>query len=409
MVLTVTHSNNLKIYNLSSGRTVEEFLRKHKANLKHLRSNPDWESRVEFIQNFEFTTGSSKVEVSRDGNYIVAAGVYGPQIKIFEAAQMSLKVLRGVDSEVVDFTLLEDDYKKIALVCADRNIEIHARHGKHFKLRVPRPPRCLLYERYSADLLVGASSDEVYRLSLNEGRFQSSFSVGGTGISAFAYNQGLDLLICGGDSGKASLVDYKTGKVAISANLNDGEAITALKQAENNFEFFVGSSDGLVRLYDLRMNRHIIQKRSPYLSPIKSIEQIPNLNLFVSTDARSVRVHQKEGNGDLVCSYEQKATINSLCMYPNSGLLLLANDAPKIGALFVPALGPAPEFCQFLEHITEEFEEKTNTNVFEDQRFVTHDELVALNARSLIGTRQLTVHLNGFLMPTKLYDSLRRV
>ena len=49
-----------------------------------------------------------------------------------------MKCSRGLDSEIVKFCLLGEDYKKIAMVCEDRNIELHAQYGKHFKLRVPK-------------------------------------------------------------------------------------------------------------------------------------------------------------------------------------------------------------------------------------------------------------------------------
>lgn len=39
---------------------------------------------------------------------------------------MSLKCLRGLDSEIIDFEILSDDYKKLAMICEDRNIEIHS-------------------------------------------------------------------------------------------------------------------------------------------------------------------------------------------------------------------------------------------------------------------------------------------
>jgi ribosome biogenesis protein ENP2 len=408
MVLTVTHSHNVKMYNLSSGKTIEEFMKKHKSNLKSLRNNVDWESRVDFIQNFEFTTGSSKVVVSDDGDYIVASGIYGPQLRIYDTAQLGLKCLRGCDSEIVDFALLEEDYKKIAMVCVDRNVEIHARHGKHFKVRVPRAPRCLLFERNSADLLVGGSSDELYRLSLHEGRFQPSYKVSPKGVSTLAYNQGLDLVLAGGDDGQVSLIDHRLEKVASHVTLNDGEGVTVLKQSDNPFEFFVGSSEGLVRVYDLRISRHLAEKRHPYMLPIKDIEFAPQAGLVLSCDSKTIRIQRRDKLTELVAVFEQKTPINNLKIFKDSGLLLYANDAPKIGALFIPALGPAPRFCQFLEHITEEFEEKTNVNVFEDQRFVTYEELVALNARHLIGSRQLKTHLNGFLVPSKIYESLRQ-
>lgn len=409
MVLTVTHSNNLKIYNLSAGKTMAEFLKKYKQNRKTLRKDVDFETRVEFIQNFEFSTASTKIEVSNDGEYIVASGIYGPQLRIFDTHQMSLKCLRGCDSEIVDFALLEDDYKKIAMVCADRNIEVHARHGKHFKTRVPKMPRCMYFERFSGDLLVGASSDEVYRLNLNEGRFQPSFKMQSTGISSMIFNPALNLLLAGGELGNINLVDYRLQKNIANVVLNDGENLTCLKQSENPFEFWAGSEEGLVRLYDLRTSRFVNERRHPNLLPIKSIELIPRLNLVATSDPKSIRITEQSGSSELIGSFEQKSPINSVKIYKESGLVLFANDAPKIGALFVPALGSAPRFCQFLENITEEFEEKVNTNLFEDQKFVTYEELMALNGKSLLGTRKVTAHLNGFMISEKTYDGLRQV
>ena len=51
---------------------------------------------------------------------------YAPSLKIYETAQLSLKCSRGLDSEIVKFCVLDDDYKKIACACEDRNIEFHA-------------------------------------------------------------------------------------------------------------------------------------------------------------------------------------------------------------------------------------------------------------------------------------------
>ena len=46
-------------------------------------------------------------------------------------------------------------------------------------------------------------------------------------------------------------------------------------------------------------------------------------------------------------------------------------------AYFVPALGPAPKWCSFLESLTEEMEERGNPTVYDDYRFVTRADLVS--------------------------------
>jgi len=57
-------------------------------------------------------------------------------------------------------------------------------------------------------------------------------------------------------------------------------------------------------------------------------------------------------------------------------LLLAANEHQKCGIYFIPSLGHAPKFCEFVENFTEEFESQTQTNTIDEEIFITHDELV---------------------------------
>lgn len=45
-------------------------------------------------------------------------------------------------------------------------------------------------------------------------------------------------------------------------------------------------------------------------------------------------------------------SINDICIFKNSGLMLLALDSSQIPAYFIPGLGPAPKWCSYLENIT---------------------------------------------------------
>lgn len=58
---------------------------------------------------------------------------------------------------------------------------------------------------------------------------------------------------------------------------------------------------------------------------------------------------------------------------PQSGLLFVAAEQPKVLAFFVPALGPAPKWCSFLDNLTEELEEQS-AGVYEDYKFVEEGE-----------------------------------
>jgi len=47
--------------------------------------------------------------------FVPLAGVYKPRVRCYDVAQMSMKFERCMDSEVVRFLLLADDYTKVAL------------------------------------------------------------------------------------------------------------------------------------------------------------------------------------------------------------------------------------------------------------------------------------------------------
>ena len=73
-------------------------------------------------------------------------------IKCYDLHQLSMKFWRHVDAEVVSMRILGEDYSKLALLEADRSIELHAAYGKHFKVRVPRAGRDLEYNKASCEL-----------------------------------------------------------------------------------------------------------------------------------------------------------------------------------------------------------------------------------------------------------------
>ena len=44
--------------------------------------------------------------------------------------------------------------------------------------------------------------------------------------------------------------------------------------------------------------------------------------------------------------------INDVCTFPGSGLMLLALDCSQIPSYFIPELGPAPNWCSYLQNLT---------------------------------------------------------
>lgn len=58
---------------------------------------------------------STTVRVSKDGQYILATGIYKPRVKCFDVNNLSLKFERCFDSEAVTFEILSDDYSKVSV------------------------------------------------------------------------------------------------------------------------------------------------------------------------------------------------------------------------------------------------------------------------------------------------------
>lgn len=128
--MQVSEPNNVKIYNLSVGKSLPEVScncqmkfynpiivsyqwlseRKRRALLK---KDVDLSRRIELIQDFDMPGISTTVKMSRDGQYIFATGTYKPRIKCFDVNNLSLKFERCFDSEAVTFEILSDDYSKV--------------------------------------------------------------------------------------------------------------------------------------------------------------------------------------------------------------------------------------------------------------------------------------------------------
>jgi ribosome biogenesis protein ENP2 len=122
------------------------------------------------IQDFEFPEASSRLRSTPDGQFLIATGaflsprdadsrvgVYKPQVRVFELAQMAMKFDRHTDCETVQMEvcfysesdafndqILSDDWKKFVLLQADRSIEFHSQHGIHFRTRIPKVLRVRL-------------------------------------------------------------------------------------------------------------------------------------------------------------------------------------------------------------------------------------------------------------------------
>lgn len=110
--MQVSNSNNVNIYNLSHGKSLPEWLSERKRRQLQ-KQDSDVRRRIELIQDFEMPGVSNEVQLTRDGRYIFATGVYKPRIRCYDVNNLSMKFERCYDAEAVRMEMLSDDYSKV--------------------------------------------------------------------------------------------------------------------------------------------------------------------------------------------------------------------------------------------------------------------------------------------------------
>lgn len=409
--MKVTAINGVKMYSVSGQRSFPTWLTPKK--LKALRKDSEYMRRIDLIQDLNFNTAATRIKSTPDGEYIIVSGTYPPQVKVYELRELSLKFERHLVAEIIEFQVLGDDYSKLAFLCADRSVCLHAKYGSHYSLRIPRMGRDIVYDRWSCDLICAASSPDLYRINLEQGRFFASLNTRSPAVNVICRSPVHGLLACGGEDGALECFDLRektsVGRIDVATHTGDtDQEVTAIRFEETeSFQMAVGTSSGQVLIYDLRSSRPFRVKDHMYGSPILDIKWHSTLNAsrprMITADNRVVRIWDPE-TGEGVTSIEPAAgSINDVCVIRNSGLMLMALESTQIPSYFIPSLGPAPKWCSYLENLTEELEEGAQTTIYDDFKFVTKEDLERLNLTNLIGTNLLRAYMHGFFIDYRLY------
>ncbi|GFR41480.1 hypothetical protein Agub_g2171, partial [Astrephomene gubernaculifera] len=412
MTLKVSAPDGVKVYHITSGKTLPQWLAESKK--KSLRKNEEYRRRLELIQDFGFKSAAQRIKISPDRNYVFASGYHPFSVRCFDLGNLAMKFERNLDAEVVDFCVLSDDFSKLAFLCSDRSLLFHARFGSYYRTRVPRFGRDLAYFSPSAELLVAASAPELYRLNLQEGRFMSPLPSASPAVNACGVSPSHGLFAAAGEDGQLECFDLRqrtsVGLLdAAAAAGAPGEQLTALRFDDSGLHVAVGTGNGLVALYDLRSQRPLVVKDHMYGSRIVDIkfhsygaDASAHNRRVISSDRHIVKVWDIN-NGEGYTSIEpEEGDINDVCVWPDSGLIMVANDSPNMHGYFVPSLGPAPRWCSHLEGLTEELAEAAPA-VYDDYRFVTRAELGRLGLEHLLGTSLLRAYMHGFFVDNRLY------
>jgi ribosome biogenesis protein ENP2 len=397
------------------------------------------EPDADLLHDFSFPTVSNRVKFTPDQRFVFASGTYPPQIHVYDTDQLSLKFKRHVSSEIVDFQILEDDWRKFALLSVDRYIDLHSPYGSHFRTRIPRFGRGLLLHRGTAELYVCGAGADVWRLSLEQGRFlaplQTRSGLSG-GNNVCGINPVNSLLAFGGESGLVDIWDPRTSggrvsspagtldvRAALAARTPDGvlgdgfvgeTAVTAIRFDDSDgVSMAVGTSTGHTLLFDLRSPHASVIRDQGYGLPIKSVKLHADAKHCISADAKCIKVWDRQ-SGHSIVAVEPDVDINHVCTVGQSGVLCVAVEDTRVRSYYIPALGPAPRWCSFLDSVTEELEDRAvgstrethddvDADVYENFKFVSHDDVEGLGLGHLVGTEMLKPYMHGYFVHMKLY------
>ncbi|AAS53839.1 AFR468Wp [Eremothecium gossypii ATCC 10895] len=417
MVLKSTSASDISVYQVSGtnvSRSLPDWIAKKRK--RSLKNDLEWQNRVELIQDFEFSEASNKIKVSPDGQYAMATGTYKPQIHVYDFANLSMKFERHTDAENVDFVILSDDWTKSVHLQNDRSIQFQNKGGIHYTTRIPKFGRSLCYNKVNCDLYVGASGDELYRLNLEQGRFLNPFRLEGEGVNHVSISDTNGLLSVSMESNVVEFWDPRARTRVTSLHLENQLDSAPFQVTTSSFRgdglnFACGTSSGYTYLYDLRMSDPLMMKDQGYGFEIKKIIWLDNVgsdndaNKLLTCDKRIAKIWDRN-TGTPYTSMEPNVDINDIEHVPGTGLFFTANEGIPMHTYYIPALGPAPKWCSFLDSITEELEEKPSDTVYSNYRFITKEDVRKLNLAHLIGSKVLRAYMHGYFINTELYDKV---
>lgn len=428
---TTIGADNVAVYQVSgtnTSRSLPDWIARRRK--RSLKNDVDYANRVELIQEFGFDEAANKLKVTRDGQYCMATGTYKPQIRVYELSQAGLKFERHTDAENVDFEILSSDWTKSVHLQNDRTIEFHSQGGIHTKTRIPKFGRALAYNPNNCDIIVGATGNQVYRLNADQGRFLAPYEMDfeqgavGTksegGVNCLDINPVHSLLGFGLENGTVEFWDPRSRRRVAQLNIGGaghgvGSGVTALSFRNDGLNVGFGTYEGNTLLFDMRASEPYVQKDQGYDLPIKKIGWIESDGIgssgskVFSADRKIVKIWDRV-DGKPYTAMEPVVDINDVAYIEDTGMFLMANEGKHMHAYYIPSIGPAPNWCSYLENVTEELESSTSqAAVYENFRFIEKDMLKSLNLDQYIGTNVVRSYMHGYFIHQDLYDQARSI
>lgn len=417
--MNVVKLNGIKVYNLTSERSMPEWTSRAEKR-KLMKKDPGAANHIELIHELEMPDASTYITCSPDQKYLFLLGRYKPRVRCYELKNLSMKFDRCVDYLPIRMTCLSDDFSKFALLQEERWIDVHAAGGHHFRFRVPKPGTDIHYTPSQCHLLVTCSGNAVYRMDLCEGRFAtpliSPVLSESDGYNVSCFMSELDVLLSGTTNGLVQGWDLRSGERSFHLDICSSAprpseltkfartACTSLTH-KDLLNFAVGTAEGLVHVYDVRQTKQPWHTRdTEYRRPVKTVSFHDDKVLAMVSHCLKI---WNIDTGKMFVGFETgPIELNWMHHFPNSGLIMLANEAPKVSRYFIPLLGEAPYWCSYLDQLITEVEPDVTT-MYDGYKFLTRQQLLEYGMMDLIGTRFLRAYMHGYFVSNPLFQKIQ--
>uniref|UniRef100_A0A1I8JIR7 NUC153 domain-containing protein n=1 Tax=Macrostomum lignano TaxID=282301 RepID=A0A1I8JIR7_9PLAT len=331
------------------------------------KADPSLRQSIQLVQDLAMPNLCNYLALSPDQQYLFLLGVYKPRMNCYELANLSLKFERCIDSPAHKLVSISEDYSKLALLEAERWLELHSQQGHHYKLRVPAEGRDLAWCSWTGELIVATAGQQLHRLNLELGRFMQPWT---TEAAVENYRCAEcpqnGLLFVGTDDAKVQAWDRGPRPPWPLWTSGPRDHVT----------LGVGMATGHALIYDIRERRPCVVKDHRYGVAVHSIAF--HGDKVISSDSKCVKLwHQADGSP--YTAVEPGVNINHMLHFPNSDCS-----------------------CWLRPEVEEQ--ERTETVLYDNYKFLTREQLTSLGLSSLIGTEYLRAFMHGFFIDSRLYE-----
>mmetsp|Transcript_20801 Transcript_20801/g.32590 ORF Transcript_20801/g.32590 Transcript_20801/m.32590 type:complete len:347 (-) Transcript_20801:1326-2366(-) len=327
------------------------------------------------VPGMDFNCMPEKIEESLDRNFLWLSGIYPPTIKCFDVQNFSLKLERRISSQIIDFKILSQDWKKLVILKKDNNIEFHTKNGCHYQLKIPGNCVNLNYNRFSSSIHVPVNPLGVIKINLEKGKsYNPQFKLAESKIVCSDLISSQNAISLGFLDGVVKIFDLRTkngliGKLKkLDSCENTDYSISFLNHdLSNPMLLHIGYNNGKILSIDMR-NFHLLSKKSISKNdPVAKICTFPKSSNILAASGEFLVAWDRDSNKNISVLKGRKNIIE-ICKLKNTGMILLCDGNKFVKFKYFNELGPLPNWIPgngkyFSKEIIKSQKENLNYNL----------------------------------------------